>query len=377
MGVYQRGGKWWYEFQFLGQRIRESSNSTNKSVAQRIERERRRQLELGTGGVEEIRRPLMFSRVAKEWAEGNPHWSKSTREIAALKLKRLLSSFGRMLVNDIKPQDIAAHQRERQRDGASARTINMEVSALRQILREQGRWAHFDGKVKMLREREETGRALTDDEIHRLESSAAKSRSRSLPVAITILRHTGMRVSELRTMRWRQADFLGRQVRVGKATTKGSEGRVIPLSENACRTLLEWRGRFSNPLPEHYIFPSERYGLDGEEGYLKGSVAVWDLQPDKPIGSWKTAWSACRKTAGVKCRLHDLRHTFVPELAEAQVADSTLMALTGHMSKRMIEHYSHVRNQAKRDAVAVFDMLPSKARAEKDSPQNPPQHLEQ
>jgi integrase len=219
--------------------------------------------------------------------------------------------------------------------------------------------AHFDGKVKMLREREETGRALTDDEIHRLEAAAAKSRSRSLPVAITVLRHTGMRVSELRMMRWRQVDFLARQVRVGRAKTKGSEGRVIPLSENACGTLLEWRSRFSNPLPEHYFFPSERYGLDGEEGYLKGSDVVWDLQPDKPIGSWKTAWSACRKTAGVKCRLHDLRHTFASKLAEAQVADSPLIALTGHMSKRMIEHYSHVRNQAKRDAVAVFDVLPS------------------
>jgi hypothetical protein len=40
----------------------------------------------------------------------------------------------------------------------------------------------------------------------------------------------------------------------------------------------------------------------------------------------------------------------VSKLAEAQVADSTLMALTRHMSKRMLDH-SHVRNQAKRDAI--------------------------
>jgi integrase len=74
-----------------------------------------------------------------------------------------------------------------------------------------------------------------------------------------------------------------------------------------------------------------------------------------------------------KCRMRHFRHTFVSKLAEAQVADSTLMALTGHMSKRMIEHYSHhVRNQAKRDAVAVFDGLPSTVRAKTDSPQNPP-----
>ena len=79
----------------------------------------------------------------------------------------------------------------------------------------------------------------------------------------------------------------------------------------------------------------------------------------------------------MRCRLHDLRHTFVSKLAEAQVADSTLMALTGHMSKRMLEHYSHVRNQAKRDAVAVFDVVPSAKQTEKDSPQNPPQWADQ
>src|SRR5271167_185313 len=124
MAIYKRGGKWWYEFVFQGQRIRESSHSPNKAVALRIERERRRQLELGAGNVDEIRRPLMFSRVAKTWAEGNPHWSDSTREIAELKLKRLLPACGKMLVNDIRPQDVAAYQRQRQRDGASARTIN-------------------------------------------------------------------------------------------------------------------------------------------------------------------------------------------------------------------------------------------------------------
>jgi integrase len=192
---------------------------------------------------------------------------------------------------------------------------------------------------------------------------------------MTLLRNTGMRVSELRTMRWRQVDFLGRPVRVGKAKTKSSEGRLIPLNETAYRTLQEWRGRFPDPRPEDYIFPSERYGLSGEGGHKSGKVSVYDVDPSKPIGSWKVAWTACRKTAGVTCRLHDFRHSFVSALAEAQVADSTLMSLTGHMSKRMIEHYSHVRNQTKREAVAVFDAgispVMKRRYLKMESPQNP------
>jgi len=45
MTLYHRGKVWWYEFEFRGQRIRESTRSRTKSIA---ERERRRQLELGS-----------------------------------------------------------------------------------------------------------------------------------------------------------------------------------------------------------------------------------------------------------------------------------------------------------------------------------------
>ena len=50
-------------------------------------------------------------------------------------------------------------------------------------------------------------------------------------------------------------------------------------------------------------------------------------------------------------RFHDLRHTAITELAEAGAPDATLMAIAGHMTRRMLEHYSHVRMKAKREAV--------------------------
>ena len=53
-------------------------------------------------------------------------------------------------------------------------------------------------------------------------------------------------------------------------------------------------------------------------------------------------------------RFHDLRHHAITELAESQASDSTIMALSGHVSRKMLEHYSHVRQEAKRDAVNVL-----------------------
>ena len=96
-------------------------------------------------------------------------------------------------------------------------------------------------------------------------------------------------------------------------------------------------------------------GLAGEEGYLEGKVVPYAIDPTKPIGSWKVGWTAARTAAKVDCRWHDMRHTFVSRLAESQASDATIMSLAGHLSRKMMERYSHTRGEAKRSAIEVLD----------------------
>jgi integrase len=70
-------------------------------------------------------------------------------------------------------------------------------------------------------------------------------------------------------------------------------------------------------------------------------------------------------------RFHDLRHQVITELAEAGAPDATLMALAGHMSRRMLEHYSHVRTAAKRSAVELLQGGLLKAPALKEPKTDP------
>lgn len=59
--------------------------------------------------------------------------------------------------------------------------------------------------------------------------------------------------------------------------------------------------------------------------------------------------------AGVKGRWHDNRHTLITGLAEsAEASDQIIMDIAGHVSKRMLKHYSHIRMEAKRRAVAAL-----------------------
>src|SRR5579862_342350 len=56
-------------------------------------------------------------------------------------------------------------------------------------------------------------------------------------------------------------------------------------------------------------------------------------------------------------RFHDLCHHAITEIAESQASDQTVMAIAGHVSPKMLAHYSHVRLDAKRQAL---DALSSK-----------------
>ena len=46
-------------------------------------------------------------------------------------------------------------------------------------------------------------------------------------------------------------------------------------------------------------------------------------------------------TAGL--RFHDLGHHAITELAESQTSESVIMGIAGHVSREMLEHYSHIR----------------------------------
>jgi integrase len=92
--------------------------------------------------------------------------------------------------------------------------------------------------------------------------------------------------------------------------------------------------------PDHFVFPACENGK---------------IDPTRPQNSWRSAWRSLRKAAGLQhLRFHDLRHHAITELAESQASDQTVMAIAGHVSRQMLEHYSHVRLEAKRRAVEAL-----------------------
>ena len=95
--------------------------------------------------------------------------------------------------------------------------------------------------------------------------------------------------------------------------------------------------------------------------YVFSACENGHIDPTTPQKSWRSAWRTLRREAGLAgFRFHDLRHHAITELAESGASDQTIMAIAGHVSQEMLEHYSHIRLEAKRRAV---EMLSQKGRS--------------
>ena len=163
--------------------------------------------------------------------------------------------------------------------------------------------------------------------------------------AAIVAANTSMRPVEVKHLRRCDVDLVKRLLHVRRSKNETSH-RVIPLNASAIEAaarMFERADLLGHTEPEHYLWPACQWGR---------------YDATKPMLKWDTAWRALRDEAGLHgLRFHDLRHTVITELAEMGVADHVLESISGHLSRRMLEHYSHIRIDAKRQALDALDNL--------------------
>jgi integrase len=362
MAVFRRGDVWWYEFWFAGQRIRESSKSTSKTIAKGAEKNRKRELEEGFNNISDQRheRIRTFRDMAEDFFKGYkvrlPD-SATFAQYAIDHLKRLLGS--KMLV-DFGESVVATYQNDRLEEGAAPKTINEEVGFLLRILGEAGdviRARLRKKKMLKLRVRKNFGKAYTEEEKRRMLEEAAKARSPHIYLALTLALNAGMRDAEIKSLSWAQIDFAKKYLTVGRSKTEGGEGRTIPLNSDLFAVLtdyLEWY--------------AQKYGKIQQEWYVFPFGSPQPTDPTRHVTTLKTVWNSIRANAGIKGRWHDNRHTLITELAESGAGDQTIMDIAGHVSKQMLKHYSHIRMEAKRNALEAIVRQPNESRRSQPAP---------
>lgn len=96
--------------------------------------------------------------------------------------------------------------------------------------------------------------------------------------------------------------------------------------------------------PDHFLFPFR----------LKRNK----YDPTRPAarGFLRKSWAKLRTATGfVNLRPHDLRHQCITSMLENDVNPETVIAIAGHVGRKMLEYYSHHRRAVKYAAVMTLE----------------------
>jgi integrase len=342
MSLVKRGKTWHTHFFVDGQRFRQSLETSDWREAQAKEKQLiARASEGKLAQLTQQFSKLTFEEAAvKNLAERISHLAARSVQTERERLKPLCAAFGSVKLSRITIDMVRTYMAGRKAADAANKTINLELGVLRIVMKRAKLWYVFSDEIKPLPVHTQVGRAMTLDEKLRLARTATmKTEWNNVRLAMVLALNTTMRSCEIRALRWQDIDFLASTVSIQKSKTQAGQ-RMIPLNEPAMRAVRELYTRASEiggTRPEHCVFPAcENDRFD----------------PTTPQKSWRSAWRSLRKAAGIPAlRFHDLRHHAITELAESQASDATIMSIAGHVSRQMLEHYSHVRLDLKRKAL--------------------------
>jgi integrase len=347
MSLYKRGHVYWTVFGIDGAIFRKPLGTSNWQEAKRKEKELMSEAE--TGKVSASGTPfarLPFDQANEQYRrDRSPRLAEATRRSELDHSAPLCKFFGKTDLNKITDQMIRDYIAKRHGSSVTNASINCEFFILRGMLKRAKRWHRFAGEVKPLPVNPNgPGRALEPDErLKLLRTAESDPRWMRAAMAAQLALNTTMRLGEIRKLQWKDVDLIERwiHVRVGKTATAD---RDIPLNPEAFAAVLKLREQakalFGDQLsPDWFLF-----------FWWLGAAGQPD--PTRPTKSWRRAWDSLVKAAGLgRLRFHDLRHTAITDLSEGEASEQTIMAISGHLSRKMLEHYSHIRKQARRAAV--------------------------
>jgi integrase len=346
--VYKRGNNWHVDVTVNGERYREALHTSDRREALALEKKRIAELQQGKGhtAADKDFARASFKDAAEAFiAERIGHVAQRTIQFERERVKPLSEFFGDKTITKIRADDVRAYQKMRREGGLSGKTINMEVGVLRLILKRAKTWHLLADDVKLFpKSPRVVGKVLTSDEkAHLFRVASSRPPWLTAFCAAVIAVSTTCRSVELKGLRWRDVDLFNQAMMVRRSKTEAGH-RTIPLNRDAVLAFakLKERSDLANASESaHYVFPTcERNKID----------------PTKPQKGWRSAWRSLTKAAGFPgFRFHDLRHQAITEMAEGGASDATIMAVAGHIDRAMMEHYSHVRMAAKRDALTKLE----------------------
>jgi len=342
-----------------GRWLEKSTSSADRKEAKRIRQTFLDELAAGTLPTDMANWRL--DEAVAWWNEyRKPRLSEASILSEPYRVRHLVTIIGNKRLRDITSTDLDNYVTARLTVPVGAWSINREVQLWSLILRKAKVWHRLADDYRPLKTKvSDIGQALSRAELRHLAEVAATNPDWEAAFYGSVLAaNCGLRGGEIKRLRIRSIDLEHRRIRILRSSSKTDAGaRFIELNQDACEAaarLLVRAESLGATQPAHYLMPKHlsriAYGPHkGERGY----------DPLQHQQMWDTAWSSLTEAAGFPgLRFHDLRHSFITHLVELGVPLGVIQTFVGHLSARMLRHYTHVTSGAARSAVERLDAEP-------------------
>jgi site-specific recombinase XerD len=223
--------------------------------------------------------------------------------------------------------------------------VNQEVGMLVRILKRAGCWLNdMEENYEPLQHVEsDIPRCLAPEEQEYFLQIASEKNQYVQCFSIVGI-HGVLATKEERSLRIADLNMGSGIIMVRVASSKNKyRTRTIPMTDQcfwACERLLERAAGLGAIEPQHYLMP------------FMSARGQYDPTRPMTVSGIKKPWDEVRRPAGVPWFTpYGLRHTGCTRYAEDGMAIHTLLAMAGHISRKMQQHYIHISDQAKRKAV--------------------------
>lgn len=309
---------------------------------------------------------LTFKLAAEIWHESQrPYWKKATADSYEKYIARLRRHFAELPLREFRIEHFREYQKinsvPRNGDGPLLvpSSINHDLNTLAQILSQAGLWEAMKPFYKPLPLPGWTPpRVLTEEQENCFFEIAAKDSAFSIAYWIASLtNNTSASGSELRKLQLKHINLDADPPVLyvpSDAVKNEYRARVIPLNERGAiqvKRILTRAYTLGCVQPEHYLFPFR--------------IAAGKHDPARPASPWfiYKQWNKLVEAAlaagaiSFRIRPHDLRHQIITKMLEAGAPEQTVMSIAGHVSRQMLEHYSHQRIDAKAKVLNMINPL--------------------
>ena len=290
-----------------------------------------------------------FDEWADLWFESHKdNIMPTTQENYQYTLRILKAAFPHKKIRDIKPFDIEMMLKKLRRDGRSTSCLTQCRGMMYQIMNKaeandliRKNPVRFAEKMRY-REPVKRKDAFTAEEVSILMERLPENR---IGLSIRLMLGTGMRTQELLALEPRHIDTDGSHIRIEQAINmqKGTAVVGLPKSRDSYRTIpvpqsLRWCAVALRQTEKKFVWEERKKDNPCNPSHFRDQFRkALEAIPEVPI-----------------LTPHSCRHTYVSQMQALGVDLSTIQSIVGHADVDMTQHYLHVQESIRLDAIDRF-----------------------